>query len=178
MPILSARTRYHLLELLPKEWTTAIEVGVRYGIYAKEMLNRTNMHIHCVDPWEYNAELHDPHIAFARFMERVYKTIDRVTIVKDYSYNAHSMFIDNSIDFVYIDALHDYTSVKRDITLFYPKVKSGGIFAGHDYGSDWPGIIQAVDEFCAENNYELHLTTDEPVMEIDEGQKTWYIIKR
>lgn len=43
---------------------------------------------------------------------------------------------DGYADIVYIDACHDYKSVKRDIELWTPKVRVGGIIAGHDYESD------------------------------------------
>lgn len=49
-------------------------------------------------------------------------------------------------DFVFIDAAHDYESVKADIAAWWPKVKPGGILAGHDYCEAWPGVKQAVDE--------------------------------
>jgi len=43
---------------------------------------------------------------------------------------------DGYADIVYIDACHDYKSVKRDIELWTPKVRVGGIIAGHDYESN------------------------------------------
>lgn len=47
-------------------------------------------------------------------------------------------------DAVFIDAAHDYESVKADIAAWLPKVKPGGFFGGHDI--DAPGVKQAVDE--------------------------------
>lgn len=32
-----------------------------------------------------------------------------------------------SLDFVYVDARHDYCAVKEDILLYWPKVRPGGI---------------------------------------------------
>ena len=40
---------------------------------------------------------------------------------------------DESLDFVYIDARHDYCSVAEDMALYWPKLRQGGILAGHDY---------------------------------------------
>lgn len=56
--------------------------------------------------------------------------------------------LDESLDFIYIDALHEYEAVKKDIELWYPKVKKGGFICGHDY-TDTPsyfGVIPAVNE--------------------------------
>lgn len=56
------------------------------------------------------------------------------------------VFADRSVDMVYIDADHRYESVKKNIAEWMPKVKIGGWIAGHDYFTDTPGVIQAVDE--------------------------------
>jgi predicted O-methyltransferase YrrM len=41
---------------------------------------------------------------------------------------------DSSLDFVYIDAGHDYNNVKCDLAAWAPKVRPGGIIVGDDYG--------------------------------------------
>jgi predicted O-methyltransferase YrrM len=55
-------------------------------------------------------------------------------------------FIRNDLDFVFIDANHEYESVKADIAAWLPKVKRGGMLAGHDYDDNFPGVKQAVNE--------------------------------
>lgn len=58
-----------------------------------------------------------------------------------------SRHIKTDFDMIFIDAMHDYESVKADITRWWPRVRHDGIMAFHDYGhSDWPGVKQAVDE--------------------------------
>jgi predicted O-methyltransferase YrrM len=55
-------------------------------------------------------------------------------------------FEDGSVDFVFIDADHVYDRVKEDILAWLPKVKPGGIIAGHDYNAAHQGVLQAVPE--------------------------------
>jgi hypothetical protein len=71
------------------------------------------------------------------------------------STEAAKLFEDESIDFVYIDACHEYESVKSDIHSWMPKIKKGGIIAGHDYNPTFPGVIQAVHEEFGENNISI-----------------------
>ena len=68
-------------------------------------------------------------------------------------------FNDESFSMIFIDAAHDYESVKADLNNFYPKLKSGGIFAGHDYGEATAGVGKAVDEFVKEKNLKLDVMT-------------------
>ena len=86
-------------------------------------------------------------------------------------------FADESLDFVYIDAAHDYKSVKDDIGEWDKKVRKGGIVAGHDYlnklhGTDY-GVKRAVDEWVKGNKIK-HLFI------LEENRKkspSWFYVK-
>jgi predicted O-methyltransferase YrrM len=69
-----------------------------------------------------------------------------VTPIISDSTEAATQFEDRSLDFVFIDASHEYRKVNLDIDAWLPKVKAGGILAGHDYDPDHPQVIRAVDE--------------------------------
>lgn len=62
------------------------------------------------------------------------------------SVRASRVFADKSLDFVFIDGDHTYEGCKKDILAYLPKMKSGGVLAGHDFRHDCPGVVQAVDE--------------------------------
>lgn len=83
-----------------------------------------------------------------------------ITDIKDYSWKGATHFDDNSLDFVFIDADHSYESVKKDLEAWYPKMKKGSIFSGHDYAPyddhNHPGVKKAVDEFCNLHNLKLN----------------------
>lgn len=68
---------------------------------------------------------------------------DTVKQLEMTSEEASSKFYDNSLDFIFIDGDHTYEFVKKDIELWYPKLRYGCIIAGHDY---YGGVKQAVDE--------------------------------
>lgn len=56
-------------------------------------------------------------------------------------------FQNDSIDFLFIDGDHRYPGIKADLKNWFPKIKNGGIIAGHDYNEPSAGVHQAVDEF-------------------------------
>jgi len=75
---------------------------------------------------------------------------DTITLLVTDSLTAASLFPDDSLPFVMIDAAHDYQSVCDDIKAWLPKVCKGGVLAGDDMGVPgevhpiWPGVRDAV----------------------------------
>ncbi len=70
-------------------------------------------------------------------------------------------FPDQSIDIVYVDADHSYEGVTKDLELWTPKVKTGGIISGHDYdptGSAWQECRRAVDDYWSKFGKEVKAT--------------------
>ena len=70
-----------------------------------------------------------------------------LNVIKDTSLNAKDSFINNSLDFVMLDAGHSYEDVSNDINAWFYKVKPGGIIAGDDYIKEFKGVVNAVDEY-------------------------------
>jgi hypothetical protein len=68
-------------------------------------------------------------------------------------------FKDDSLDFIFIDGLHEYEQVKKDCISFFPKVRKWGLFSGHDY-TVIPGVHRAVCEFSEMVNQKDVYTTD------------------
>ncbi len=136
-----------------------VEVGVWKGMSASfmavEIINSgKQIKFDCVDNWE----IIDPVIpkesyegiweTFQTNIEPVKHIINPVRMI---SWEAASNYKDESLDFVFIDASHDYESVKKDIIAWLPKVKKGGILAGHDYTS-FVGVMRAVGELIGKEN--------------------------
>jgi hypothetical protein len=50
-----------------------------------------------------------------------------------FTVEAADLIADGSLDYVYVDARHDFCGCLSDIELFWPKLRGGGVMAGHDY---------------------------------------------
>ncbi len=75
------------------------------------------------------------------------------------SLDAASEFSDGSLDFVFIDACHSFEAVEQDLAAWWPKLRPGGLFAGHDYAY-FPGVRAAVDAFVVERGLGRFFRTD------------------
>jgi len=71
------------------------------------------------------------------------------TAIQGDSAESASLYEDESLDFVFIDASHDYESFRKDLLAWFPKVKVGGLLAGHDFADAYPGIQKAVRDHLA-----------------------------
>jgi predicted O-methyltransferase YrrM len=134
-----------------------VEVGSWKGMssayMAVEIINSgKKIKFDCIDIWEYDKSdipkdyyedaTEDLYSVFCKNIEPVK---DIITPIKELSSKAAERYKDNSIDFIFIDAAHDYENVKKDINAWFPKLKKGGIIAGHDYWFD--GVKSAVNEY-------------------------------
>ncbi len=124
-----------------------VEVGVDRGEYS-EVLCKANpsAQIYGVDPYELaayeqgidpkRAGIHDTQEGFEGNYEMATKRLapyKNYIFLKKYSADALKNFEDNSLDFVYIDANHDFLNIAIDLDTWKRKVRMGGILSGHDY---------------------------------------------
>ena len=70
-----------------------------------------------------------------------------ITDIKQVSWIAASLFDDESLDVVFIDADHTYETVKMDITNWGKKVRVGGLLCGHDCRPN-SDVEKAVKEYA------------------------------
>ena len=156
-----------------KEDGVFVEVGAWLGksvsYLGVEVINsEKNIKIYSIDTWKgseehktvegcrsyevFNAVKND--ILFDIFLKNISPVKDVITPIKLPSVEAAKTFEDNSIDFMFLDASHKYSDVRDDLNAWYPKIKKGGIFAGHDYG--WDEVRAALEEFSSINNITIH----------------------
>lgn len=147
-----------------------VEVGSWLGksasYMAVEIANSNKIiDFYCVDTWKGSEE----HIKneliikdelYDSFLRNTEKVKDYIIPIRLSSKEASKTFEDNSLDFIFIDAGHSYEDVYEDLRCWFPKLKDGGFFAGHDYSPAWPGVIKAVQEWALENNFLISLVEE------------------
>ena len=131
---------------------TMIEIGTYLADNAKNILKNVNIKkLYLIDPYfdDYTDKKGNERYKIAQKNISAYK--DKIQFIRDTSENAIKNFTEESIDAVYIDGRHAYDYVIKDIEMYYPIVKKGGIIGGHDYNADYGGVIRAVCKFVTEN---------------------------
>ena len=158
------------------EVNTAVEVGTHRAQFASVMINRLKpKNFYAVDPLRLFPGLtskpgieFDSQLSLDILAEFVSEYLSRRghTLIRELSETASKQFEDNSLDIVYLDADHSFNGCSNDIDYWYPKVKPGGILAGHDYcnGNTQTGqvygVIQAVAQLVDEHELDLFVTCD------------------
>jgi hypothetical protein len=128
----------YLMDDKPEGQLVGVEIGVDRGKNLVTMLKYCDrISFAMVDKYEH-PELHDNHEPYKH----------RTTWYLMDSVEASTRFPDRHFDYIYIDAAHDYNNVMRDLRAWYPKIKDGGIFAGHDWWYD--GVRRAVTDFFSD----------------------------
>lgn len=178
------------------KFKSMIEIGVQSGVFANEVLSKwpSFEQYFGIDLWAEQKNYVDhanikqteqdkKYLSTLNLLKHKYGG-DKIKLIRNYSTNAVVLFHDKSIDFIYVDARHDYCGVYEDLNNYYPKLKCNGIMAGHDYhtvdevakvsGQDF-GLCQngernlknggavkgAVIQFMKEKNIQNLLTTNE-----------------
>jgi predicted O-methyltransferase YrrM len=78
------------------------------------------------------------------FFIRLHHLLPKIKVLEGLSWNMAQNVEDNSLDFIFIDADHNYESVVKDIRAWVPKVKAGGMVSGHD--THFEGVQKALAE--------------------------------
>jgi hypothetical protein len=151
----------------------AAEIGCAFGGYARSILSRwRGVKYYMVDPFcnqptEVYRERQDGinYEQYYRDCKLVEESDPRVQIIRKYSVEGAKDIPDASLDWVFIDGNHSYRAVLEDMDAWFPKVKIGGVFSGHDYGDDtnypnWCEVKSAVDRWMKEHCQEFEFTAD------------------
>lgn len=135
-----------------KQTGVGAEIGTQYGHFTLKLVEWGGT-VLCVDTWLDSA-------IYVKAITNLWDTA--ATLWRIPSLSAARLLRDESLDWVYIDAAHNYTNISRDLKTWYPKVRRGGVFSGHDYVDGYFfneqfNVKQAVDEFTFERNLDERL---------------------
>jgi hypothetical protein len=149
---------------LPKHGIV-MEVGTDNGTFAETILKYSEPR-----------ELHIVDITLAKFPRDRFAspiTQGRVRLHESDSVEALRRVPDRYFDWVYIDADHSYEGVRRDLEEARKKVKRDGLLVLNDY-IFWShrefvqyGVVQAVNEFCLGDDWEMLYLALHPEMYAD-----------
>jgi predicted O-methyltransferase YrrM len=119
-----------------------VEVGACFGKSTAYLARRIiesgkDIKLDVVDIWKNNYN-----VFFANMVRNEVARIIKPMRMTSHMASLH--YADESLDFVFIDAGHKYSEVRTDIYSWFPKIKKGAIFAGHDYHLH--SVKKAVDE--------------------------------
>ncbi len=150
-----------------------VEIGVFGGstlldIY--DLCSSNNIMIYGIDPWdkikifngksfeETNENIRNQEInrykSIRENLENIISTHNlNIKLFNDNSWEVYNNFEDNSISCIHIDGDHSYEGVKKDLQLYWPKIKKGGLVINDDY--HWGGCKKAINEFINEHKSEI-----------------------
>lgn len=143
-----------------------VEIGCDQGqsfsfLGVETIRQNKNIELYAVDTWGDNGiswnSSDETYNTFLKNISPIQKVLnDKIKIIRSYSVEASAKFEDQSLDFIFIDACHEYECVIADLNAWYPKLKPGGWIAGHDYYAGHYGVDRAVNEFFYEKMENLH----------------------
>lgn len=177
-----------LVESLTSTALAGAEVGVLRGETSRVLLKAfPGLFLYLVDPWATYPPDHPYRLSGDRASKRSGRQQDAIAelaaqntefarlrrhILREASPAAAERIGDRSLDFVFLDADHTEAAVGADLKAWYPKLRSGGLLCGHDYGHRRErtgrfGVRRAVNEFA-----EAH------VLDVSVGEgNVWWIRK-
>jgi len=140
-----------------------LEIGCDEAVTTEYLMRSLpSLTLHSIDPY---TEYRDWNGTIVRSREDVYQLAmnkmnsfgNRFIMHKEDSAAYYDHFEDESFDFIFVDGIHTYDGVMSDCMKYYSKVKTGGIFSGHDFNMI-PDVNRAVREFAASCGKEIMQT--------------------
>ena len=125
--------------------TTGAEIGVQKGYFARKSLSiwKHSKSYSLVDLWRNQKNYFDSANVNDAQQEHHFQTTKAnmdsggfasiVTYYRNSSLEAATYFADSSLDYIFLDARHDYCGLTDDLYAWWPKLKPRGLMAGHDF---------------------------------------------
>jgi len=143
-------------------YKTGVEIGVERGVYSEKICKEVpGVMLYCIDPWKAYPSYRE-HVTQEQ-LDQFYKETQETLkpygckIIRGFSEEVYKNFPDGSLDFVYIDGNHDFLHTTQDISYWMPKVRSGGIVAGHDFRRTKHGAVNNVKDVVPSYAYAMNI---------------------
>ena len=186
-----------------KNYKIGVELGSYKGYFANIILSNWDGNLVCIDLFdrEDNSVLYKNDCFYTKdlaknkllkiFNKTLSKHKNRLLTIQSDTISSANFFPDSHFDFIYFDADHSYETVICELTTWYSKLKSGGLFCGHDFLPNFDyskknntvydpldltsyngefGVNTAVVEFCNQHRVTFNVT-QEPYW------RSWYFFK-
>lgn len=145
---------------------TGVELGVAKGAFSRVIAHYASR-LWAIDRWS-------DHHGLAEYKGTADRLFGKCIPLRMTFDEAAPLFDDESLDFVYVDGYaHTGQDGGKTMDQWMPKLKPGGIMAGHDYHPKWPKTQAAVDEFVHRNRLKLHTTTTADEEGADQYPSWW-----
>lgn len=173
----SLPSRFHLAHNHVRPGSVGAEVGTFRGEFAHTLLTAKPAKLYLVDTWRayaaYAADVAEAsnykHAAALRHVQKrfaPYIEAGQVKIVREHSAVAALGELTEPLDWVYLDANHQYEFTFTDLVVWSLRLNPGGFIMGHDYCTrpeEKFGVIKAVDDFCTKFGWRIECITEEAV---------------
>jgi len=148
------------------------EVGVMGGVHALQIWNTLSVtEMFLIDSWRLNYR--PTSIDSMCKTARLFDCMSNVYMLRMDTFTA-ARNVAGEFDFVYLDDNHEGYHLYREIDVWLPKIRVGGILAGHDFDRNLKGRVKyGLDKFCSERDIEYSS------VDCNEGEKVgdWVIRK-
>ncbi|MEQ1866923.1 MAG: class I SAM-dependent methyltransferase [Micropepsaceae bacterium] len=172
----SLKSRWELTKLVRPNGIAA-ELGVANGVFSDLILKKSSIdYLYSIDMYGDRKHTVDQYrVALAQLVAHR----KRNAILKMKFEEALPLFPDKYFDFIYIDGFaatgQDGGSALHD---WFPKIKDGGVFAGHDYDGKWPHTKKAVDDFAREHKLKIHTVGGTADPEDEQNRyASWFLVR-
>lgn len=170
------------------DYKAGAEIGVMRGEFSEVICkNNPKAKLYAIDSWKAYKEYTDllKEVQYSDFYKKVVKRLSKYNceIIPKSSMEAVEDFVDESLDFVYIDANHALKYVVEDIVEWTKRVKPGGIVSGHDFNEDKKAlrktdVIHALNAYIASYNIDYVFVLGKRRSKDRDLIRSWFFVKQ
>ena len=140
------------------------ELGIFEGDFSETLLSSNKFStLYLVDlftgpAWNFGKHYPDSSVLYDKVTQRFLDNKE-VSVIKQDSLS-FLRSTNTKFDFIYIDTVHSYDLTSQELIAAQKCIKPGGYICGHDYCSEFSGVIDAVIEFSEKYNYTVIVTQE------------------